>query len=460
MVVKKRETGIDIIGALPWGSHASVFYGTRQDLLNTLVPYFKAGLQNNEFCFLVTSDLPNIEEAKEALAKEIPNFPHYLKTGQIEIYSHHEVYLTDGAFDMQKILNVVSVTLAKDLVRSYDGIRTMGDMFWLSKEDWKTFVRYEAELNKPISQSQIISLCAYPLDSCGASEFIDVMRNHQYAYIIQEGAWVALSQKTSREMRLPPVSEKSAALTPLQQRFASSGLKGFSDPEIVELFLSLCPYRRHRQLLPQLIKTFNNVRGLLSASPEELARAGLDPHCIVYISLLREIPVKVLKDKIKEQPYYDSPQNIFDYLYYSMRDLKKEVLKVIHLNNRNQIIDVIDLFEGISDRIIINSREVIENAIENKTKALIFVHNHPSGDPAPSPADIQLTRDLVFIGNILQIRVLDHIIIGNNRYFSFASEGLIKEYELDFLNLKLRGTAAARRRLYRARPDSPSSRSR
>ena len=70
---------------------------------------------------------------------------------------------------------------------------------------------------------------------------------------------------------------------------------------------------------------------------------------------------------------------------------------------------------------------------------MYFVHNHPSGDPTPSKSDKQLTRDLVFLGNVLQIKVLDHIIVGENRYFSFADEGLIQKYEDNFLNLKIRG---------------------
>jgi len=86
---------------------------------------------------------------------------------------------------------------------------------------------------------------------------------------------------------------------------------------------------------------------------------------------------------------------------------------------------------------------------------MIFVHNHPSGSPKPSQSDKELTRDLVYAGSIMQIRVLDHIIIGNNRYFSFAGEGLLEEYELNFLNLKMRGVSEAKRRLYRAKLFTP-----
>ena len=127
-----------------------------------------------------------------------------------------------------------------------------------------------------------------------------------------------------------------------------------------------------------------------------------------------------------------------------MRDLKKEVFKVIYLNSQNQIIDTADLFAGKINSNSISPREVIVTAIKHNAVSLIFVHNHPSGDPEPSKSDKELTRDLVYAGSIMQIRVLDHIIIGNNRYFSFAGEGLIEEYELNFLNLRIRGVFDSR----------------
>jgi len=113
-------------------------------------------------------------------------------------------------------------------------------------------------------------------------------------------------------------------------------------------------------------------------------------------------------------------------------------MKVIYLNSRSQIIDTVNLFEGTISGININIREVIESAITHSAGAVIFAYNHPSGDPAPSKTDKKLTRDLVFVGNILQISVLDHIIVGGNKYFSFADEGLIQKFEDDFLNMKIK----------------------
>ena len=116
-----------------------------------------------------------------------------------------------------------------------------------------------------------------------------------------------------------------------------------------------------------------------------------------------------------------------------------QVLKAIYLNSRNQIIDTVDLFEGTLESIPIRPREIVEGVLKHCAAAVIFVHNHPSGDPTPSKSDTRFTRDLVFMGNIIEVKVLDHIIIGGNKYFSFADEGLIEKYEDNFLNLRIRG---------------------
>ena len=112
--------------------------------------------------------------------------------------------------------------------------------------------------------------------------------------------------------------------------------------------------------------------------------------------------------------------------------------KVIYLDGQNRIIEIEDLFEGTVTSSAIYPREIMKSAIKQNAVTLLFVHNHPSGAPEPSGSDKQLTRDLVYAGSIMQIKVLDHLIIGGNSYFSFAEEGLIGKLELDFLSLKSR----------------------
>ncbi len=239
----------------------------------------------------------------------------------------------------------------------------------------------------------------------------------------------------------------------LREKFLKSGLAGFHDYEIVELLLSLGTPRKDCKLpAKEAIKRFKTLRGVLEAPTDELQQIeGIGTHSAFGIKLVQEVAREFLKAKILDKPFYKSSQEVFDYLYHSMRGLKKEVFKVIYLNSQNQIIETIDLSEGTVNSSSVSAREVIEAAIKHNATSLIFVHNHPSGNPEPSPSDKDLTRELVYAGRIMRLKVLDHIIIGDNRYFSFAGEGLIEEYELDFLNLKLRGTSEAKRRLYRAK---------
>lgn len=228
----------------------------------------------------------------------------------------------------------------------------------------------------------------------------------------------------------------------LREKLIKSGLAGFHDYEIIELLLTLgSPRKDCKPPAKEAIKRFKTLRGVLEALPEELQQIdGIGPHSAFGIKLVQEVAREFLKEKIVDKPVYKSSQEIFDYLYHSMRDLKKEVFKVIYLNSQNQIIDAADLFAGTINSSSISPREVIVTAIKHNAVSLIFAHNHPSGNPEPSKSDKELTRDLVYAGSIMQIRVLDHIIIGNNRYFSFAGEGLIEEYELNFLNLKMGGS--------------------
>ena len=224
----------------------------------------------------------------------------------------------------------------------------------------------------------------------------------------------------------------------LREKFMKSGISGFHDYEIVELLLTLgTPRKDCKQQAKEAIRKFETLRGVLEAPMEELRDIkGIGSHNAFGIKLVQEVAREFLKEKILEKPICKSSKEIFDYLYHSMRDLKKEVFKVIFLDGKNQIIEIEDLFKGTLNTSSIYPREVIKSAIKNNAVSLIFVHNHPSGNPDPSESDKDVTEDLVFAGNLMQIKVLDHIIIGDNKYFSFADEGLIEEYNLNFLSNK------------------------
>ena len=224
----------------------------------------------------------------------------------------------------------------------------------------------------------------------------------------------------------------------LKERFNQSGLVAFLDYEIVELLLTLGTARKDcKPQAKEAINRFRTLRGVLEAPPEELRKIkGITAHNIFVIKFMQEVAREFLRKEVIDRPYYRSSKEVFDYLYHSMRDLKKEVFKVMFLDSQNCVVEIEDLFEGTLNASAIYPREIIQSAVKHNAAALIFVHNHPAGNPQPSDNDKQITQDLVFTGNIMQIKVLDHIIIGENRYFSFADSGLIEEYNSDFLSLK------------------------
>jgi DNA repair protein RadC len=241
---------------------------------------------------------------------------------------------------------------------------------------------------------------------------------------------------------LPSLLKGRNNFTKLEHIFIRLGLDSLTDEEVIGLLLNLAsPSGKCEKLTKECIKQFGSLRRLIEASPEELQQYGLTYRTMLCIRLLSEIPSRILKQKISDNPVYCSSQEIFDYLYYSMRGLRSEVFKVIHLNGRNQIIETLELFRGSVNNIPVCPREIVESAIKYGAVSMIFAHNHPSGDPAPSKSDRKLTRDLVFIGSVIQIRVLDHIIIGDNSHFSFAAEGLIEKYEDSFLMLRMKAGA-------------------
>ena len=166
---KIRKTGIDILGDVPWGTHFCQFYQTKEDLIDILVPYFKAGLENNEFCMWVTSEPLSEKEAKEAMREALPDFDRYLKRGQIEIVPYEEWYLKEGTFNLQRVLNAWIDKHNQALAQDYDGLRITGNTAWLEKRDWRNFTEYEEKINAVIGKYKMMAICTYSLDKCGAS---------------------------------------------------------------------------------------------------------------------------------------------------------------------------------------------------------------------------------------------------------------------------------------------------
>ncbi|MEJ2647194.1 MAG: MEDS domain-containing protein, partial [Sedimentisphaerales bacterium] len=199
-----RPSGIDILGDIPSDSHICLFYETAEDLVDILVPYSKAGLENNEYCMWVISGPLSQEKAQNALKKAIPDIEQYYQTGQIEIIPHSEWYLHNGKFDVQQVFRRGSYKLDQALKAGFSGMRLAGNSAWLKKSDWESFSDYERQANMAFSEHKVIAICAYQLDACTASDVVEVVSNHECALIRKKGKWVHIenSERKKAEEKL------------------------------------------------------------------------------------------------------------------------------------------------------------------------------------------------------------------------------------------------------------------
>jgi len=194
-----RESGLRLLGSVPWGTHFCQFYRTDKDLLDILVPYFKAGLKNNEYCMWVTSEPLTRDRVEKEMRKRVVNFESYLKKGQIEIIPYDRGYLKGGSFDDERVLSGWAKKLKRALQNGYQGLRLTGNTFWLERNGWRAFTDYEEQVNSVIGNYRMITLCTYSLDKCGANEIIDVINNHQYAIIKRTGGWELIESSERRK---------------------------------------------------------------------------------------------------------------------------------------------------------------------------------------------------------------------------------------------------------------------
>lgn len=220
----------------------------------------------------------------------------------------------------------------------------------------------------------------------------------------------------------------------LRQRFLEGGLERFSDEEVVEFLLTLGTPRGDLKLpAREALKLFGSISGVLSAPMEKLTEIkGIGQKNALYLRLVHQVATRYLKDRAEGKAFFGTSRAVFDYLFHSMRDLKREVFKVLFLNRKNELIADEDVFYGSLTGSAVYAREIMTLALEKKAAGLVFVHNHPSGDPSPSREDQRLTKDLIWAARLLTIQVLDHIIIGHNTYYSFADEGIVKRFVREY----------------------------
>jgi signal transduction histidine kinase/CheY-like chemotaxis protein len=191
-------SGLHALGDISWGSHFCHFYFDQVDLVDTLVPYFKAGLENNEQCLWVTSEPLLAHEARTLLKQAVPRLHEFEAKGQIEIINHHDWYLRHGKNDADVTLQSWVDYQYRALEKGYKGLRLTGNTYWLEKDDWAAFTEYEAKVNATFSRHRIVGLCSYCLSRAGSKEVFDVVRNHDFALLRQDGQWELLESVKAR----------------------------------------------------------------------------------------------------------------------------------------------------------------------------------------------------------------------------------------------------------------------
>ncbi len=210
-------------------------------------------------------------------------------------------------------------------------------------------------------------------------------------------------------------------------KFSESGVSSFHDYEVLELLLSYAiPRKDVKPLAKDLLNEFGSLKAIMDAEKESLEKVkGIGLHAALLIKLIKEMGVLYLKEKAKEKLQITCTSELIDYCKTYMGGLRDERFCVIYLDAQNRMTDIETIQEGIVNQAVVYPRKVLENALKQKASAVILVHNHLWGHVKPSDADIRLTKTIQETARILDIIVHDHVIIGENRFFSFREEGLI-----------------------------------
>jgi DNA repair protein RadC len=213
----------------------------------------------------------------------------------------------------------------------------------------------------------------------------------------------------------------------LRRRFREAGPDALPDYELLELILfRAAPRRDTKPLAKALIARFGTFAEALNA-PEELLREvpGIGEAAVIELKLVRAAAVRLMRGEVLDRPVLSSWAQVLDYCRASMGFASKEQFRILFLDKRNQIIADEVQQTGTVDHTPVYVREVVKRALELSATAIVLVHNHPSGDPTPSRADIEMTRQIVAAGKPLGVIVHDHIIVGKQGHASLRGLGLI-----------------------------------
>lgn len=217
----------------------------------------------------------------------------------------------------------------------------------------------------------------------------------------------------------------------LRERFMQSGLSGFQDYEVIELLLTLgTPRKDCKDAAKAALKRFKTLQGVFEATAAELSEIeGIGPANQLGLRLIKESAERYLEKRLVDMDVIKHSKDLLDYLNITIRDKRKECFVAVFLNSKNKVITSETLFTGTLTSSSVYPREVVQSALNHQAAALIFAHNHPSGDPEPSPEDIAVTRQLVQACKLMGITVHEHIIVGSGSHYSFAESGFIAQFK-------------------------------
>jgi DNA repair protein RadC len=213
----------------------------------------------------------------------------------------------------------------------------------------------------------------------------------------------------------------------LRRRFREAGAGALPDYELLELILfRAVPRRDTKPLAKAVLAQFGSFAEALNAPEERLREVpGLGEAAITEIKLVRAAAIRLMRGEVLERPVLSSWSQVLDYCRASMGFEAREQFRILFLDKRNQIKSDEVLQTGTVDHTPVYVREVVKRALELSATAVVLVHNHPSGDPTPSRADIEMTKQIVAAAKNLGIAVHDHIIVGKQGHASFRGLGLI-----------------------------------
>ena len=225
----------------------------------------------------------------------------------------------------------------------------------------------------------------------------------------------------------PSASNNGGHRARLRARLLAGGAEALADYEIVEyLLMTAIPRKDTKQLAKALLARFGGLAGVLNAEPAALAQhAGMGETSAAALKIVALAARRLARTGMQDQPVLGSWQGLIDYLTIDMAHLRHERVRVLYLDTKNRLLLDDKVSDGTLDEAAIHPREVVKKALDLGASALILVHNHPSGSPEPSRADVQITNRIAEAGRLLGITVHDHVIIGKEGHVSLKAKGLI-----------------------------------